>query len=77
MRDSNFSETCPYCRHAFPDLYQRFIDADYSTEFSVNCPRCDETIDVHVHQMPEFELSKTMTPEEYAAFVKDLRGKIK
>lgn len=68
----NFTERCPHCDYKLKELHDKFVNADYAMDFSFDCPLCDNTIAVHVHQVPEFELSKAQTDEEYAAFIKDL-----
>ena len=49
---------CPYCDEDIEDLYNEFVDHDYSTNFEMDCPRCGKTFEVEVHPVPDFTLTK-------------------
>ncbi len=54
-------------------LSQRHADADYARYFDVLCLNCGQEIECNVVPVPEFELSKKETAEEYAARVAKMR----
>jgi hypothetical protein len=56
----NFDETCPHCGRKITNLYDYFVSHDYATEFTIDCPCCDDKILVAVHAVPEFE---TLMPD--------------
>lgn len=52
-----FNECCPHCS-AKLDLHAAFEAKDYSTEFYLDCPKCEKRIECIVHTVPEFEVFK-------------------
>lgn len=61
-----FAERCPYCETKI-DVYDHFISHDYASNFEIDCPSCEETIEVDVHAVPEFEMSRTTEHEAVSA----------
>ncbi len=55
--NSRWNERCPSCDFKI-DVHSYFVSHDYSTDFQIDCPICDKPIQVDVHPVPEFELSK-------------------
>jgi endogenous inhibitor of DNA gyrase (YacG/DUF329 family) len=55
---SRWDERCPHCEQKIhiAEMWQRH--GDYSTDWQVDCPKCGKVIQVDVHSVPEFELSK-------------------
>lgn len=53
----NFNECCPHCAEPI-EVQSYFESNDYSDEFTFDCPYCNRAIEVDVHAVPEFELSK-------------------
>jgi len=76
MKRGRFDEQCPHCYRRIYDLHQKMIDADYQSEFTFPCPHCSTPILCNVHQVPEFELSKPETPEEYQEKLKRLKAAV-
>lgn len=76
MKRGRFDEQCPYCYRRIYDLHQKMVDADYQSEFTFLCPHCSKVIQCDVHQVPEFELSKPETPEEYQEKLKRLKQSV-
>lgn len=69
MARGNFTGNCPHCGHHMSHgvLYEQMVRADYGTYFQFDCLRCSALIQCDVHSVPEFELSKPQTKEEYQA----------
>ncbi len=66
MKRGRFDECCPHCSKKIGSLNDFFVCADYQTDFTFECPHCCKEIQCDVHTVPEFELRKAETPEEYA-----------
>ena len=66
---AGFDGHCPHCNHDIGDtrLHAIWIDRDYGTDVSFRCDKCDKPIQMYVHSVPEFELEKPETEEEYQA----------
>lgn len=62
---SGFDECCPHCEKRIKNLYQSFVDKDYSTAFSIECPHCFKKVAVDVHTCPEFETSNPDLMNKY------------
>lgn len=74
MSRGRFDEHCPYCSQSLTDeIYPKFVNSDYATDFAFECRHCGNEIQCDVHQVPEFELNKAQTPEEYKAMVAKMR----
>lgn len=72
-----FDGRCPHCNERIA-VYDHFVAHDYSLDFRMDCPLCDETIQVDVHTVPEFELSQTTDRDASNAQdsnVTDIKGK--
>lgn len=76
MTRGNFKEQCPHCYKRVYDLHSKFEGADYSTNFEFTCPHCEEPIQCDVHQVPEFELSKPETSEEYQEKLRRIKSAV-
>lgn len=74
MSRGRFDERCPYCGAKMTDLNQR---GDYQSQFNFDCPYCEQSIECTVHSVPEYELSKSETPEEYAAKLAAMKARQK
>lgn len=73
MNHGNFDERCPHCSIRIMGMSARFESHDYATDFKFDCPECGKKIQCDVHSVPEFELSKAQTPEEYKASLESAR----
>lgn len=73
MNHGRFDECCPHCEKKIKYLNDFFCGADYASDFTFDCPACSKEIQCDVHSVPEFELSKPQTPEEYAAMVAKMK----
>ena len=53
---------CPYCKHEidYRDLHRDFMSGvwDYQTNFTMECPLCELTLEVEVESIPEFTFHK-------------------
>lgn len=69
MKRGNFTGNCPHCGHRMNEgvLYEMMVRADYKNDFRFACLACERDIQCDVHSVPEFELSKPETQEEYQA----------
>jgi len=69
MARGNFTGNCPHCGHHMSHgvLYEMMVGADYKSNFRFACLRCSVDIECDVHSVPEFELSKPETQEQYQA----------
>jgi transcription elongation factor Elf1 len=56
-----FDERCPHCGTKIA-VHEHFVSHDYSNCFTMECPLCEEEIEVEVHSVPEFELRKVDDP---------------
>lgn len=63
---NRFDECCPHCRKKLK-CHGWFESRDYSTNFEFPCDHCGKQIEMIVHTVPEFEMRKAETPEEYQA----------
>ena len=59
-----FDDCCPLCEKQL-DMHGIFTSHDYQNDFVFECPECGEKIEATVHSVPEFELEKAETREEY------------
>lgn len=57
VKEHRFDDCCPYCEKKL-DMYDVFVNKDYSIDFEFDCVFCGKRIDVTVHSVPEFELCK-------------------
>jgi hypothetical protein len=75
---AGFDGRCPHCNHDIGDkrLHSIWTDHDYSTSFEFDCEKCERSIEMTVHSVPEFELQKAETPEEYQARRAELMRRI-
>ena len=62
---SPYSETCPHCGKKL-DVHSHWV-GDYGDSFEFECPHCERPIDCAVEMIPEFRLSKGLTPDEQKA----------
>lgn len=50
--------SCPYCEEWLEnEIYQHFIDSDYSKELEFTCPHCKKEFDIEVEAIPTFNCS--------------------
>jgi len=73
MKRGRFDECCPHCNKKIKTLNDVMIGADYASDFKFDCPHCSKEIQCDVHSVPEFELSKPQTVEEYKAMVEQMK----
>ena len=65
---AGFDGRCPHCNKSIDGaLHGIWTDHDYMTDFVFECPECKQRVQMNVHSVPEFELEKAETPEEYQA----------
>lgn len=66
MKQSRWDERCPHCGKKI-NCHEWFTAKDYSTNFEFACDHCGKSVECTVHSVPEFELEKAETLEEYQA----------
>lgn len=76
MSDSRWDERCPHCTKELGSIHDIFVNHDYRTLFTFDCPHCGELIECQVHSVPEFELCKGETPEQYRARVEEMKARM-
>ena len=58
MTETRWDDCCPHCEEKIhSEIYEEFA-GDYANEFEMDCPKCGKRVNVLVHPVPEFELSK-------------------
>lgn len=66
---SGFDGHCPHCNHDIGDqeLHRIWVDRDHGNDVIFRCPSCEKEVQMFIHSVPEFELEKPETEEEYQA----------